>query len=448
MILSTKVLAGMVNQVISDDKSSVMQITMSIYSATNPEFSIDNCLIDTLFVSKRFDKNTTNERQLVFSIYPTKVVELVKHQAELFASMIIEYIEPVNGEIIYSEPPEVDTFRVFLHNPDELTKRYESKLLHNEVGTTDKLSGVNANTETLIEVSAQLMTLDEYRINKAHYHGMLSDTTIESAIAFIASRLGVTKLNMITPDNKAIYKHINIPPEQGGFGQVFEYLQRQYGIYSKGMSYYVDNETLFIYPAYELESPRLPNLTILKVGVGAYSGASTYHKLDGKNITIVTNSKITQQTLSGASAENDGNSQLFLKADALVDGQIDHDTMQVKNTCVVASSRHDNSIQRTSAVARYSSPAINLFHKVSKMAAGNCELISLGWNYSRMRLIEPGMPCSYIFDEKQSLMLKRGIVELIEYHTVRSARKGSNYSYSTIASIVIRSEIGQKNFAG
>ena len=448
MIVPTKILSDMVRKITSVDRSNVMFITMSIYSSSNPVVEVPKCTIEHLSISKKFSKNTTNEIQVKLKLYPKQLITLVKNQADLLASVVIEYVDSGSGEIIFSDPPEIATYRLLIHNPEDLAKKYGANTFENTdpLADPDKAGGVH--TETLLTVDMQLLSPVEYQINKAHYHGMLSDTTIEQAIRYVASNLGASKLNLIPPDNTALYKHINIPPEYGNFNQVFEFLQHQYGIYSKGLCYYVDNETLFIYPAYETKLERQPKLTILKVGEGAASGSLNHHELEGKNVTFVCDSKSEQTKLASVATENEGNSQLFMKADTMIDGQIDHKTMMIKDTSLVASNKTDSSIQQSSAVARYSQPTINLFSKVSKMASGDGELLRLGWTYCRTKLIEPGMPCTYVFDEKDTLVQKYGIVESIDYTLTRSARKGEAYTYAANAELTIRSEIAQTNYSG
>lgn len=447
MIVSTKILADMVTEIINTDQSNVMMMTLSIYSSSS-QFSIDRCMIEHFELIKKFSSNTTNDIQVKINLVPKQVAELIKNQTNLLASLIIEYVDPVSGSIRFSDKPYLATFRVLIHNPDDLNKKYGATVYNDTNPLADPTKGTNRTTETLLQIDLQLVRPEEYSMNKSHYHGMMSDTTVDKAIHFISSMLGVSKLNLIPPDNTAEYKHMIIPPEKGDFNKIFDHMQEQYGIYTKGLNYFVDDKTLFIYPAYETRLDRKPKLTILKVGVGAYGGATNYHKSEGSNLTIVSNSDTSQKTLSSVSAENSGNTQLFMKADTMIDGQIDHNTMTVKSTSVAASNKSDNSIHQTSAVAKYSQPTTNLYSKVSKMAAGEGELVKFSWAYCRLNLIEPGMPCTYVYDEKELLVQKYGIVDEVKYTVSRTTRKGEDYVYSATANLSIRLETEQENYSG
>jgi len=447
MIVSTKILADMVTKIINTDQSNVMALSLYIYSASS-QFSIDKCMIEHFELIKKFGGNTTNDIQVKINLTPAQIAELIKNQTNLLASLIIEYVDSASGNIRFSDPPYTATFRVLIHNPDDLNKKYGATVYNDTNPLADKTKGTNRITESLLQLDLQLVRPEEYSMNKAHYHGMMTDTTIDKAIHFVASMMKVPKLDLIPPDNTAEYKHMIIPPEHGDFNKLFDYLQEQYGIYSKGLNYFMDDQTLFIYPAYETRLNRSSKLTILKVGVGAYGGATNYHKLEGSHLTIVSNSDTEQKTLSSVSAENNGNSQLFMKADTMIDGQIDHNTMTVKSTSVSASNKSDNSIQQTSAVVKYSQPTINLYSKVSKMASGEGETVKLSWPYCRLNLIEPGMPCVYVYDEKEMLVQKYGIVDDVKYTVSRTVKKGEEYIYSATAAISIRLEINHENYSG
>ena len=127
---------------------------------------------------------------------------------------------------------------------------------------------------------------------------------------------------------------------------------------------------------------------------------------------------------------------MFVRSDAVIDGQVNPDTMVLNNITASLSSTADLSISKGSAVPKYVKPTLNIFDHASTFAETNTELMSLGWMKARLGMIYPGMPTIFIFDEKNVVMSKTGLVESIKYQYTRQSKE----MFACGASLMIRSD--------
>ena len=433
MILPTEILKKMVDDIISIERHNAITIKLMIRNRQDTSLTIDNSLIDTIDINQSFATNTTDDIQVTVNMTPSQVKTLVASQTDLYADMIIEYVDATTGHVVLDEKPIKLHYKVFVHDLSTLTKRFGVNTFEN----TDSSENVsNTHGAVYVRVDMQMMPDQEYNANRASFVGMVRNSNVEELIKYMTSTIGITKLKMVPPDNQTKYQHVHIPPEHSNFRAAFDYLQSKFGVYANGFRHYMTNGTLYVYPPFDMNSDRKPRLNIIRVSENTYLGPSNFHKEeDNKDLTIITNTKLTSKTLSNVGSENEGNTKVFVRSDGIFDGQVNHDDMSLVNITASMSSKADTSISKDAAVVRYVKPTLNLMHHASKFSEANTELMTFGWSNARINVIEPGTPTTFIFDEKSKVMSKTGLVEAVRY-SIRRARS----IFTCGATLIIRSD--------
>ena len=421
MILPTEILKGMVDDVISIKQSNTISIKMMIRNHQDPKFDIDDASIDIMEYEQNFMSNTTDNINISVNMTPQQVQKLVNFQSDLFADIIFEYVDTTTGEVVLEEKPIRKQYKVLVHDLSSIAKKYGITAFEAPEGS-DTISGTPSST--FIKVEMQLITDNEYKINRASFVGMMKDVTVDDAIKYMASVMGIKSIKMVPSDNPTKYQHLSIPPDKGGFRAAFDYLQNTYGVYTNGFRHYITNGVLYVYPHFDMKAERSPKLHVIRVSENSYGGSQNYHRVeDSKDLTIVSNSKLHSQTLSNIGSENEGNAKLFSRSDGVIDGQVKSSDMSLNNITASMSGKADSTIVKGSAVAKYVKPTMNLLNHASIFSESNTEMMVFGWSNARIEMIYPGMPTVFIFDEKKAVMSKTGVVESAKYSITRSSKK-------------------------
>jgi hypothetical protein len=411
----------MTDAIIGKERSNLFKLTVTLLNHQDPEFALKDIYTEALTITQDFSVNTTDDIQLSAQIAPEDVQKLITKQSDLYADVLIEYVESPSEQIDLDEKPIVLRYKVLLHDLSGLTKRYGVTAFQQTDQSEDVLP---AQALAMAQVQMQLIGEEEYKVNKSAFLGTAKNVTPEDFIKYASSVMGAKKVNVVTPDNTTKYQHLNIPPQYSGFKSVFEYLQSKYGVYANGFRQYLTNGTLYIYPPYNMKSERTPKLTVLRLSENTALASANYHDYKDKDLTIVTSSPLTSQTLSNVGSENEGNTLMFVRSDGILDGQVSKkgSGMELTNISATLGSRADSSISKGSAVPKYADASLNVFKQGSTFAKNNTEIMTFTWDYSRINSIEPGMPITFVYDEKDVVMSKTGIVEMVSYQFLRLNR--------------------------
>ena len=446
MQLPTQLLKEMFDRTLEVERSNLMLLTGVFRSYQDPDLEIDEIVIESLFISQEYRQSTTDDIHIKVRVFPLDLMKLMKHQSDLYLSITVEYFDEDTGEIDIEEDTEVYEYRVFIHDLENIAKKYGI----NQFANTEPDIGediVKESHSTDLSLDVQLIEEEAYTFNRGSFHGILTECTIGDAVRFIAAQMGVKKINMVEPDNQVKYRHIIIPPEYAECHKLFNYLQWYYGVYAGGLTTYFTGGVLYVFPPYDLTSERPPKLTVLKAAPQSYIGLSNYHDIDDENnLTFVCNTNASHQSLSNITTENEGNARVLTRSDLMIDGQVNFDKMKLTDTAVVISNNYDNSIKQRSTVVRYKEPTINFFDHASRIAEGNAEMLVFAWNYCRLFRIVPGMATDYVFDEEETVMLQQGLIEGTSYMLDRKATKNDKYCYACTVTITLRSESDVQNY--
>lgn len=441
MILPTNLLKEMVDEITRFKRSNTMIITLYLKNKQDASFVIDDAHLTSISISQDTINNVTDKIVMNMDITTTQYQQLITKQNDLYADIIIEYADRVNFTVLLDEDPILLRYNVFLHNMTSLSETIGV----NAFEKVDTTSTSETESSTRVSISVDLIDDTSYQMNKGSFVGTLQSCNISDAIKYIASSLKVKKLKMIEPDNTNTFQHIIIPPDKCKFHQLFDYLQsdHNYGIYAKGFRHYITDGMLLVYPPYDMKKKELPKLEVIRVSENTQMGSFNYHKVKDDIITIISNTAIMNKNLSNYTQENKGNTSIFLRSDGVIDAQVDKKkSFKFINTTASISNNIDGSIVKDSAVVSINEPTSNMFHKASNFCESETEVIAFGWPNARIGLLCPGMPCTFIFDEKDKVMKKDGLVEVINY----SITKSSKFLFSCQASLIIRTSNKQEPY--
>lgn len=433
MILPTEVLKKMVDEITNIEAHNAVMISFMLRNRQDANFSINDGVLTRFIIKCDFMNNVTDDIQATLSIRTDQFQKLVTCQSDLYADILLEYVDTRTGEVLIDEAPLKLQYNVFVHNLADLSKKIGIQAFEDVDGTdTSRTRGV-----AYIDVNMQLISEKDYSANRASFSGLMIDVAMDDTVKYLASMMQVGSVSMVPADNTTKYKHVTIPPDKGGFRAIFDYLQSKYGIYAKGFRHYITEGKLYVYPPFDMETTRSPRLKVIRVSENSYLGMPNYHKLDGQNLTIVSNTELQSKSMNNVGSENEGNTKLFIRSDGMLDGQVDKTNgMKLRDMSAIMSSKSDSSIKKGSAIPKYVPPTMNLYGHASTFSETNTEVMVFGWPNARIKLIQPGMPVSFIFDEKKSVMERKGTVESVIYEFVKSTRTVFNCG----ARIAIRSD--------
>jgi hypothetical protein len=447
MIVPTELLKSIVDEIISIDRTNIVIISGVIFSASNLDFKLSTTTdftIDRFNVHQNFSENIVDDINLDILTSANSLIKLVENKSSLYISLVVEYVDPETGQVVLDEEVEIYKYKVFVHNIENILKRLPADAVIPNDGIDNPITETQAINN--VSIKLQLFSDSSYFVNKSSFVGLLSDADVSSAIKYISSACGISNIDMISPDNTVSYKHIYIPPEQWKFKSIIGFLQKEYGIYNCGLNYYFTNDILYVYPPFDMDSTHRPDVSIYKIHNTTYAGSPNFHKVKDDELHIVSNSEMVNDNLSARAAENSGNSRVFLRSDNMIDGIVDQSSMKITDTSIALSNKLDNSIHPESAIPQYRKPSQNVFELASQMNEGNTELIGLGWASARLFMIKPGTPVSFIYDEKNVVMKKHGIIEMVGYEVVKSGNSFGQFVYQNVCTMIIRLELDQKKF--
>lgn len=441
MITLTRLLQDSVDKVLADGKSNMLTLDLTIKNYEDPAFEVPSLQVELMKIHQHFSKNASDDIQLNVNVQPTELLELVKYQNSLYAELTINYLDWQSGDIIIDEEPEIYIYRVFIHDIENLAKRFNISAFLNLEDPTIVLPQTAA---VICDITLQLIADDSYQLNKAAFIGFLSNTTVENAIKFIATQMGVKRINMIPAHNTAKLHRLYIPPACSSFKQLFNYIQERYGVYTEGLSYYFWRGVLYVYPQYAIDIKRPRKLRILKINPNSQMGLPNYFIDEDNVITIVSNTEIIHKAVANIVMENSGNSKVYIASDKVIDGQVtvSGNSISFNDITRACTNNVNNGIANESAIPSFEKSTINMFHTVSNISGTNTELIITGWLYSRLFKLTPGMPVEYIYDENDATVMVTGILESTSTDITRMQGKhGDKTPYNANTSLMLRLDL-------
>lgn len=431
--MTNSALRNAADKVIAGAQPSHFIMTVTFRSEDDPKFEYEPIVIDDMSIDQRFDDNYMDDITVSFHASPREYRLLNDHSQNLLATVRMVFLSRTGQSVDQRTPPFVRTYRAMLVDPMDMRET-----------TVD----AEKRVEYTMMVKMRLVEMSIYRIRQQKIHGIFRNTTLKDILGYTSRVFDITNVAIIPPDNTHTYENFNIPPSKG-FLEIFTYLQKHYGIYMNGITYYYTGETLYIYPPYDTD-PKFPKTArIYRVEKGDYAGSSSFHRHVDDTITdIVTTGKNDSLDLSQIGAENDGTTHHFLRASQLIDGFASPANEKISyenNRSLAVETRVRKNMVSTKKANRYTKAQDNLFDASSQLAAHQGRIANVLWAQAVPFLLKPGHRIAYVHEHDGTTNNRSGILDNAFFYIERSAQTANGYLFTCYASLTLRLSIEENN---
>lgn len=302
-----------VTAVIEKPDKNIIMMNMSLFSADS-ETEIDVGSPDRLDIIRNYEDAFIDYMEVEFTITPAKYVSIMENFKDLIC--VIKVYKSDTTLTKTDTPSKIIKSKIVFRDKLDLFKSVSKDKLFPNEGETEQERHVSAR----IPLKAQLIDPLEYEFRKMRCNGLHSEISIKDALKLYTNQFGISKIKIVDPDNTKVYDNFLIEPIKS-IANLFEYIQERYGVYEKGLCYYVHNKTMYIYPSYEVELKNkwdTPTVHLYSVDPSTYVGVPCYHKFIDEELHIVSNSPVIDSDLRASLIEDIANTILVDFKDELL----------------------------------------------------------------------------------------------------------------------------------
>jgi len=446
-------------------------------------FTFSPIRINGFRIQQDFDENYLNHYEVNVMLQVDQYLLLFYNYKDLRCNVTL-YSMDINSDKIYGITDEGEpllyienAYCIFKDKVDILKKNPRSSIIP-EKGRENP----NQHEQFLDNISFQIIPEEDYLFRIQECNAIFTRSTVKEAIWGMAKVADcVDAIMMIEPDNKTVYDNLVIPPILS-FHEALQFLQDHYGVYSKGLGFFFQRKTLYVYPKFET-NPILPKdkselnqwergetkvasrsvsstssvrgeitLNVLgdggmthiyMVGDNNYVGMQCYHGFEDNTIHIVSNSQATFQDLADVGLENVGYGYIIHHTNRDIDAErtvleADNATNarygfwpinihETPNNAYLVQDQQNTEIGITSTKANlvYEDSMSNPFKIQSNLYMYRRSLASFTWNAAVPFTFRPGYRICYHYDGED------------ETERDLSDRTSDNIKYMTKSGVVI-----------
>jgi len=320
-----------------------------------------------------------------------------------------------------------------------IVKEFQKPSMYGPEETLNVILEQQSTEYKTIELELELIPEIVYKLRKTKFNFILNEATMEDTILFISDLLGFKKIYFIPPDNTTVYTNVVVPPLLEP-SDIFDYLQDHpaYGIYDKGINYYIHDNILYIYPLVN-NLNNTPKCNIYSIGEGAYGGSTNFFKLVNNDLSIITNNKVTIKTPSQSSVENNGNSFIVDTPKKHIDNSgkvISNNLFNVNREFVTnVSLADDNSGLLTKAFTQSFIKTDNINSIYSSLYNNLYMTAGIVWVFASPFLIYPHSNIKYVYEDGEHIKEFKGWVLSAQY-TIAKTNSMNKDTFACKANII------------
>lgn len=441
--------------ILESGNSEYFILNVSLYSKNDPEFVLELDQVIKMYKKQTFNNDLSNEYHLTSGegnyadqiwldarINPSEYIATYDHKQDLYIKIQREYVDIDTNEMVLDKPPVDLEYICHLEGNADLYKKYsKAALIGEEDGVADESHLANRVDITLSLFPEKLYNLRHKKMN-AICDGTMKPLTITKLIRYICQLFGIPNIHMVPVDNEYEYTHLIIPIL--GFDTIFNYIQEEYGVYSQGLSYYYTNDTLYIYPPYDIKPEILDTtINVYNAVPGSYLGLRGYHTYIEKDLHILSTSDSDTRTSVDIGFENDGNSISHLRADRLIDKfsiTTEEKPLITKDNTTTVEHVHSGVLNKKSNHISYKKPAVNTYKYSSDIAKNVASYVTTQWVNCLPDSIYPGQRVKYHYDNDGVYTTKLGKIDYIDWEIVPEDRISEKAYYTCVATMILRLE--------
>ena len=391
--------------------SHIYNIKAYIKSTTTDDINFEIDQVFRLDIDRDFENTFTDFVNLEFRVRKQQYIQMMKHSENL--TCIIEVYS-------WSEDTEMTDLPVFTLKKMMLLRDKKDLYKVLPPAMVDAQETEDPETEEqadqAISMSAQLTDPVVYNMGHIKLNAIYRNTTIGNVIKYSSKQFGAAACNLVMPDNSRKYVNFIIPPMHG-IDTFYNFLQdsKGKGVYNKGLSYYVLDDILYVYPKYEVDikSERcnhfynIPMMRLQEDISGNIFKDGNWHMLVPENVEDIDN--------VDANLENNGNGLLVHHLDSVIDDSIETPEGFKYNVFPENTSMEYLESKRGMTKDMYS-PRFersydNPFKVRASMAANELIDMRLRVNHLSFDVFKPGDRCEYHYDGDNNIFhTKTGLV--------------------------------------
>ena len=361
-------------------------------------------LIPTFVRGLEFNQNPLTDYcdEIILHLYLSgnEYALMYENMQDLYCVMLISYTN-VTGVKNAKLQPVKKKYRAALVNPQDLRKVRTDIQHYKEV-------------DMVVEI--KLIEETVYEARSVQLNGIYTRTTLTDAIHHLALGFGFKNVTMEKASNIHIYDHIVIPPMKN-LCDCFPYLQEEYGVYEKGLAYFVTHDDLFIYAPFNLTPKTDTHVNIYQAQPNYTLASDCTMKLQKNLIEIVTKDVEFGIDHSVYGAENEGTSYTFLRSSEVQDGVITYHPQRPiefkKDVTLTIGLAEPRSLTKKVSRPKYATTTDNVFALASMVYEHQSTHVKVSVAHSLPFALRPGLLVNYYWDDSGKLKKKTGIIESI-----------------------------------
>lgn len=358
------------------------------------------------------------DKIMVVAVFPKGTFEhlIMPYKDNLLCTMKGTPIGQVTGEVSTNQPLPSQQMRGTLIDTG-------SAILDGNDPYVQDIKAADLNSFSVVRMQLVDLTVEQLRMKSVG--GIFRNTkpgdALRTAMLHAISDLKLTKdqtpagVTMVDPDNTAVRDHIVIPSDRS-FLDLPDHIHHNCGgIYSTGMGFYLQNTMWYVYPAYNIKRFNKAKKTITFINLPKnrfIEAEKTYRSTPNQTIVLVTGDTASLDNTESMIL-NEGNGVRYTDANKIIDGfgkaaNNVYEIQRAKNNSEFIVEKRDTGYNHV-PVSRKRITS-NGYVEMSKMSLRGSRHMIVTWENSDPSLIEPGMPCKFVYLVNDKVMETEGLV--------------------------------------
>jgi hypothetical protein len=424
----------MINSVLESAAQKVMRNTSPaqftikahfISSNSEASFSFYPFHIEQILINRDYLENWGDEIDLTMKVSPKDYALLQDQGQNLLCVLTISYVSK-DQQLLFTPPPIQKQYHVLINDARDVRMAVPDIQMYTEASTS---------------ITVRLVEPSVYALRHVRINTVFQNATVTQAIYGVTQKFGITKIEMVAPDNVHQYDHIDIPSHQG-IESVYQYLQYKFGVYDRGSSCYLTDGVLYVYPPFETAPIYDRTAIFYQVETGSYGGSHIYHRVTDDNVSIVINTQPESYDLSIAGSENIGTGFIFTRSSRSTDGYTQDDgsngvTYTPNSMLSVSLDNSRTSVKGTNNI-RHIKTTDNPYPAMSEIISHQASIMKVTWMHADPFQLDPGHAISYYYDQNEKMVKKTGILEHATYAIKPMSETGNNPTFGSVGVLTLR----------
>lgn len=400
----SKILQKEISVALSGSGSTAYLPKLTLHNP-NTEYTETFNMLESLSFVQNFSEAYMDEITAVVRVRPAQIRTIIDNMQDLECTIILTPMNVTLNTPDYSQQPIIIKTNLLSENVD--MDQIFNKEQFNSDGNRPPTNLSEQELTTLYTL--YLVEPSVYKARHTGVNAILNSVDMEHVLQWVCYQFGFESVNIYKPDNPQVYGSVIIPPMKY-LNNVFTYLQDRYGIYLAGLGYYVTDNTIYVYPAFDKEPSHSNTRGVIHIIHGPennYVGLDTYHRKVDDDTWILSISEVQVKKPGIAAEENGGNTMIALDPNNAMDNGVvigkDGSTTRDPSTVTTVQVARSNSMKSGANVPKYKGNISNIYSFTSSMVINNYDYIGLAWVQAVPRFIKPGQSIIYHYDSKDDV---------------------------------------------